>query len=246
MKDFILRLKNKIKNGLKNIRQVVKDNEILYDKGLKYNFLFKAIGHFCLRALSPTWWYAYSAKKNSDPVVKMKGIVARNYSYFFLSLLFAVLAGFILNDNSLRKAPSWELFVAAMFVYAISFSRCNEILFSFIGDALDKADGNESTSVLSYKKRIELALISYCELILNYAVIYFFMPLCWFEEPIRTIMDAIYFSGVTITTLGYGDISPVVWLPKILVIHQVFAGFALIIVSFAVYVGKTPKSGSLK
>ncbi|WP_219079322.1 potassium channel family protein [Vibrio parahaemolyticus] len=37
-------------------------------------------------------------------------------------------------------------------------------------------------------------------------------------------MDSIYFSIVTITTLGYGDILPVHWLSKILVIVEVLMG----------------------
>ena len=92
---------------------------------------------------------------------------------------------------------------------------------------------------ITYRKRIKLALLSYIELIINYAVIYFMMPPSWFgEEKFGNIIDAVYFSGVTITTLGYGDYSPSFWVAKLLVIHQVLTGFTLVIVSFAVYAGK--------
>ena len=79
------------------------------------------------------------------------------------------------------------------------------------------------------------------------------MPLSWFDDRVnkfgflasgsmsdlvfQNIFDAIYFSGVTITTLGYGDFSPYASVPKLLVVLQVLSGFTLIVVSFAVYAG---------
>ena len=39
-----------------------------------------------------------------------------------------------------------------------------------------------------------------------FGVIYYFNPFFW-KEPL-TLIQSIYFSVVTITTLGYGDITP--------------------------------------
>ncbi len=41
-------------------------------------------------------------------------------------------------------------------------------------------------------------------------------------------IDFIYFSSVTISTLGYGDIFPLHWLPKILVLFEMVAGIVLV------------------
>jgi len=94
---------------------------------------------------------------------------------------------------------------------------------------------------LKYHQRIKLALWTYLELILAFGIIYFaldqvrpsFSPrLCFFWQ-------SLYFSGVTITTLGYGDIRPVWGLPQFLTIYEVISGFTLIIVSFTVYVSRS-------
>jgi len=62
-----------------------------------------------------------------------------------------------------------------------------------------------------------------------------------FKNVILNIGDAIYFSGVTITTLGYGDIAPNILLSKFLVVFEVLSGFTLIIVSFTIYVSRAMK-----
>jgi voltage-gated potassium channel Kch len=45
-------------------------------------------------------------------------------------------------------------------------------------------------------------------------------------------VDALYFSAVTITTVGYGDLSPEVWFGKLLVILEIFVGLILVVVAF--------------
>ncbi|MGB1111095.1 MAG: potassium channel family protein, partial [Gammaproteobacteria bacterium] len=124
-------------------------------------------------------------------------------------------------------------------------------------DAMDKAKNIENRSSLTNQKRIQLALLSYIELITNYAILFYVMPVTWFDKSVHIdaasteqcgsnpsvfgdYFDAIYFSGVSITTLGYGDYSPAFVVPKLLVIHEVLAGFTLIIVSFAIYAGNQP------
>lgn len=89
---------------------------------------------------------------------------------------------------------------------------------------------------------------SYIELILLFGIIYFtyyfsfqsgFKP-----ENIITMWNSIYFSGVTITTLGYGDISPVEFFPQLMTLYEVINGFTLIIVSFTVYVSRSVEENS--
>ena len=114
-------------------------------------------------------------------------------------------------------------------------SRCNEIFYAFLKDALDKAGGQDSKSNLTKKERLVLALKSYLELVINFAILYFLMPSCFWKGEFCSILDALYFSGVTITTLGYGDIAPENLLPKLLTVYEVLCGFILLIVCFAIY-----------
>jgi hypothetical protein len=200
--------------------------------------------------LSPTWYLARITNEGLSREDKTKVVKTRNYFYLFVSIALIFLLVILEvctgkgmvgipsnqpNDNFLGVILSW---LFAFFVYVLIWSRCNEIFIAFISDALDKTEGKEPSTDLTYRDRITLSFFSYVELILNFAIIYSFMPEPWFDSGLKSIIDAVYFSGVTITTLGFGDISPQHWLPQILVLHQVLAGFTLIVVSFAIYAGR--------
>lgn len=156
--------------------------------------------------------------------------------------------------------PSSPMMTFAMYVVlpVILLSRCSEILYAFLIDAYDKISASDklSDSALPSAKawwhleigdepiqmhhRMVLALRSYIELILNFSVLYFLLPIEQWKElkdPL-TVIDTLYFSGVTITTLGYGDITPTGWFPKFLSVYEVFCGFTLLVVCFAVYLSK--------
>lgn len=228
-----------LKIQYRKILYVLKDNASLYDFGKKFENVFLFVGLRFLFFLSPTWFYAYTVKYGLNKVDRMKGIVARNYTYLTLSLVLTFVFGMSLKEVRSNSSETLTVLLC-LFLYSVQWSRCNEILISFISDALDKSTDKPNQSTLTYRKRIELALLSYCELILNYSLIYLLMPKSWFtNNGFDSVIDSIYFSGVTITTLGYGDISPQEWLPKLIVIHQVLAGFTLIVVSFALYVGRS-------
>ena len=136
-------------------------------------------------------------------------------------------------DNDYRD----PLFVSfALLVWGYSISRANEIIYAFLGDAIARLNGKKAKSNLKYGDRIRLALSSYLELVVNFASVYYVMPADWFNKSLDTYWQALYFSGVTITTLGYGDFSPKYWIAQVLSVYEVFCGFSLLIVSFTVYV----------
>ncbi|WP_271911572.1 potassium channel family protein [Vreelandella alkaliphila] len=85
--------------------------------------------------------------------------------------------------------------------------------------------------------RLRLAFRSYFELIVNFAILYLLTPLAFWKDSHMPsgIWESGYFSGVTITTLGYGDITPSHWFPQFLTVFEVLCGFVLIVVCFAVY-----------
>lgn len=143
-----------------------------------------------------------------------------------------------------KLALAFQLnYVAVFFWSYFLFSRCCEIFWAFLKDAFDKMDkGKEPNSKLTPQDRIQLSLKSYLELVINFSILYLLLPPtgavwrnCSFPE---SIADALYFSGVTITTLGYGDISPAHWWPQFLTVYEVFCGFILLIVCFAIYAGR--------
>ncbi len=176
------------------------------------------------------------------------GVVFDNYSATKLSYT----DNFLLNIILLNKYIRWIGFVLGIFLILVSFSRIFEIFYAFYRDAFThlESDKNYQRSNLKYFERVHLAMYSYMELVLLFAFVYYASSaICatWvfcdnaFKNVILNIGDAIYFSGVTITTLGYGDIAPNILLSKFLVVFEVLSGFTLIIVSFTIYVSRAMK-----
>jgi voltage-gated potassium channel Kch len=82
-----------------------------------------------------------------------------------------------------------------------------------------------------------LTFLAYVHALFAFAIMYLGES-SWLEDPFRSspglwagVFDALYFSVVTITTLGYGDLSPQVWLGKLLVMFEGFSGLVLIVVA---------------
>ncbi|EOB6777518.1 ion channel [Vibrio cholerae] len=82
-------------------------------------------------------------------------------------------------------------------------------------------------SVSLLVKKLGGVFISYLGVALLFSAIYRILNIYIeraFNQNFESSIDSIYFSIVTITTLGYGDILPVHWLSKILVIVEVLMG----------------------
>lgn len=241
--------------------------------------------------LSPTLFLAVFLKKGTN---KKKVIRSLNWIYFgvaVLSVIFMIVHYNVMKYNSEYKPLTTDHWFACVWVVFL-ISRCSEIFYAFMKDALDKIsndnakdigsapglvkliDGvlniaklsegkktdfydffrkvlegkNKFLSSIKFKERISgrdiknadrliLSFRSYFELIINFAIIYSLVNgIHWGEgKPSLNIIDALYFSGVTITTLGYGDISPEHWFSQFLAVFEVLCGFSLIVVCFAVY-----------
>jgi hypothetical protein len=58
-----------------------------------------------------------------------------------------------------------------------------------------------------------------------------------FPPPIKTVLDCIYFSTVTMATVGYGDIYPISFPAKVATIGEIFFSFGLIVVVLGWVIG---------
>jgi hypothetical protein len=62
------------------------------------------------------------------------------------------------------------------------------------------------------------------------------------DKPL-VLLDFFYFSAVTATTLGYGDISPADSLAKLLTIIQVFISMVIVALYFGLVINKIQEGG---
>ena len=197
------------------------------------------------RVLSPTFALADCHKRCVEEVDKDKrqeavGALIRKYNkgYFFAAIVFAFGCVWLpVGDFGTEYRIEHVLLVAGL-IWLYPMSRANEIMYAFLGDAIAKVNREDDRSNLKFGDRIGLAFWSYMELVVNFASIYYLMPERWFDKSLETYSEALYFSGVTITTLGYGDFAAQYWIPRLLSVYEVFCGFSLLIVSFTVYVSR--------
>lgn len=126
----------------------------------------------------------------------------------------------------------------ALIVYA--YSRINEIAYAFYRDPLSK----KKRSSLSAENRVRMVMRSYFGLTCNFAILYYFVPIKdLFKVPLVSFFEAFYFSGVTVATLGYGDVLPAHWLSRMLALYEVSLGILLVAVAIAVYIGAKEPEG---
>lgn len=193
--------------------------------------------------LSPTYVLAKILKEKFDRTNTIKVL---NSIYLWIAVV-SCIALLIYQEYFApigKLALALQLNYVALFLWSyFLFSRCSEIFWAFLKDAFDKMDKDkEANSKLTPQDRIQLSLKSYLELVINFSILYLLLPstdTIWKNGSFpESIADALYFSGVTITTLGYGDISPAHWWPQFLTVYEVFCGFILLIVCFAIYAGR--------
>lgn len=197
---------------------------------------------------SPTWLLADFMKfrfiqNDADaPSKRAKLIVRYNWLYLSISLGSVIIIMTLQILGVVGESLSESIHIIFIFLFGYYFiSRCNEIFTAFLLDAFDKLDKNIiANSSLTYSQRLKLSLRSYLELILNFAILFSLFPVSfWLQDKNpNSILESVYFSGVTITTLGYGDITAKNILPQLLSVYEVFCGFILLIVCFTIYTNR--------
>lgn len=197
--------------------------------------------HWCI---SPTLFVSSSYKKRAPtPRERGKRVRTLNITYFtvacilFTSIIILYMTHTITHINT---------FLIGFYILW-SLSRVNEIFMAFMKDVFDKLDPRKrKKNGLQYYERIALALRSFIELILHYAMLYYLLDTCFvryglwnglFNQPLRDPLTALYFSLITIVSIGYGDYYPIHPISKLLVMYEIINGLLLLAVSFTVYVG---------
>lgn len=163
----------------------------------------------------PTFWINQFLRKRKRNCVHFSSDV-------WVAVRIALLAGLLWSGSSL----SWWSGTLTCYLIADIFVHVSRVVFLT----------GSHRPVLSDKRSLLLLLVNYGEIILGFAVLHFMWgglniePLC----PIQ----ALYFSAVTSTTLGYGDVFPVASGAQQRVIIQLAVTFVFITAFVGVILGR--------
>lgn len=155
----------------------------------------------------------------------------------------------------------WSLFFLGIsFEYAstgniwLSIALSGLIIMMYINKIIDDfrvKSGSISYSKLpDHKLRIGELLEFWFIVSIGFASLYYAISIHLnnsFSEPL-TVFSSMYFSIVTVSTVGFGDITPLHWIPRAVVIIQIVIGFiyTVLLVSIFVSIWSSRFSGSFK
>jgi voltage-gated potassium channel len=203
---------------------------------------------FARYLFSPTLLFADWRKYRVGPDKAAVAQCVKRLNGWFLGVTLAAVLALVVLDASVSitaKVFGRKIAVGVLAAYALS--RCNEIFIAFKTDATDHLRPKAPTTDLKYYERIQLAMRSYVELVLAYGLIFRATSeiVGGFCPPLDAL-SAMYFSGITIATIGYGDIHPTHWFPRLVTVYAFLNGVVLIVVSFTVYVSRSIAANEFK
>jgi len=206
------------------------------------------IATLVMTIISPTFVRASIMKEDEcagDEEKRALVIRKLNTQYLLISIIFATILAFH------ERLEVFNNFVFSIILFTMAyycFSRVNEVFMAFVKDARDKMKYKPQPGKgLSYSDRLMLALKSYLELMINYGIIYYILNFNIIKEiyinekkifssDFKNLTEAIYYSASTITTVGFGDITPTTAITQLLSVYEVINGLLLLVVSFTIYV----------
>ena len=182
--------------------------------------------------ISPTRLIATCLKKGLTGPGLARFLGCWLYSWFFgVAMLCLLLAVFTAqcDFNSLWLAVP---------LIVVAWSRNWEIVIGIFHDSFRSLAGVGPDSALNTLQRVRLAMLNYVELAMHCAILYYFIPVSgMFKPALSGFFEALYFSGVTITTLGYGDVTPDHLIGRLVVLFEVFSGLLILLFAISVYIG---------
>jgi len=159
--------------------------------------------------------------------------------HFFLFWMFPIILLYLPS----KIFTSIGIIIATFYIFILA----GDVFFSVFGhEKLEQKRGMiDITSVHEMREEIISALVKYLGGIISFATIYnglqqIFQGKAFIISHPSSIpyFDLLYFSLVTITTVGYGDIQPGLWVSKIFVISEILfgVGFALLLITMLISV----------
>lgn len=131
------------------------------------------------------------------------------------------------------RTHSWYSFVCAYLIFE-TFCYLSGLIFL----------NTEYKNAASYRRNLLMAIINFVEITLGFASIYY----CSFKgliKELETPIDAIYFSFISATTVGYGEMHPITACSKFVCVTQSFASFLFAVFIISVFLSNLNKTGFL-
>ena len=144
---------------------------------------------------------------------------------------------------AVELGPRRILWLLALYLWVVPFGRVNEIFYAFLRDGLDRIKGDPVSTALRPYDRVVLVSRSYLEAIVNFGLLYYLAFREAFTRPFRDAVEAVYFSAITITTVGYGDLAPCRPISQLLVVYEVLIGIVLVVVAVSAYIDRAGRPG---
>jgi len=161
-------------------------------------------------------------------------------NFIYMELLLSV--SLVVISISFKNINDYMLVYIPLCILA--WSRINEVSYAFYCDAFSHLNNEEPSSMLSMPERAQMALRSYVGIIVYFALIYYFYwGECKFSTAPNNFFDSLYFSTISIATVGYGDIYPTNPVIKAFVMYEVLVGLLLVVIAIGTYIGGNSKNG---
>ena len=162
----------------------------------------------------------------------------RLWNLIFRSILaVSLIALWFVRPATVRHIP---YYLGYVLLWLFPFSRINELAIGFYYDAIDRFEGLPSIIMMPTVERVQLILAAYGEVAVQFGILYFCaFPSDAFTRNFRSIVEAVYFSVVTISTVGYGDITPTSPWAQVTSMYELAVGFLIVAFVLGSYLATT-------
>jgi hypothetical protein len=174
----------------------------------------------------------------------------------FFVLMVLVSNKMILNHNAEQSVILYmiSIFVGILINYVAILIILDSILIQYILVKTAFFDMVKSKWKFAYED-IDVIISTYLNFTLTFATIYFHMQSFsdWtafygierVDNLFETVVNCVYFSFMTISSTGFGDIYPVEWYAKVLVCIEILSGVFLVTFSFGIILNSISQSATI-
>jgi hypothetical protein len=174
-----------------------------------------------------------------DCITSATGMRRWNLGFQTLALIFCVAS---ITHHEL----GWTIWSGLYWIFGyLALARINELVFAFYRDALSRIERETPRLPLRRSERIGFLAVGYVEIIVQFGIVHLVLQELTYEnaysKPFAHALDSIYFSGVTITTTGFGDYAPQSLVTRYATLYEAVIGIVFLALALAAYLSADEK-----